>query len=671
MVEEDFESRHRSLLLGLQAGVVAIERASGAVKLDEVARSLLGTDRPELSRDALIELIDVEYRSETIDELSLAAEEDPPRDVYLPIAGRGGTRWLRLRCETEGRPVRAPLRSGTLLDVTLHEHDRRALARQLRHNETFARLAARLLQASSVDACVEAIREEAAPPLSLDFSSVELFADGDESLRAETERLADEHGPVAYFPDLRAVDGPKLRHATSEPRLRTFITAPIMIDGALVGAMSVGSLETPRHLVDDDIAFFGSVVALAAGAIGAQRLAESHRQMEEKLARSQKMESLGMLAGGIAHDFNNLLVGILGNASLALSSLPDDAPGRTELRNLRLAALRASDLTKQLLAYAGRAQFEVSRVDVRQVVEEMGSLLRAAIPKNVEMSYELSSEKALVLADVTQLRQVLMNLLTNASDAIGRSEGRITVSVRRADVPAWYFADALFGEAKAGATYVVITISDTGVGMSPEVRARIFDPFFTTKSSGRGLGLAAVLGILRAHQGTIKVQSELGKGTSIEILLPALTETPLDRAEPRRDTPGTLRIGSGTVLVIDDEPLVRAVAKRSLERAGFDVIIAEDGLAGVSTFAANVGKVVAVLLDSSMPRLGGLEALARIRALDPNVPVVLSSGYADQDFAAAAEHDGVKFLAKPFDPRQLVAAVVAAVEPPPSSSRPR
>ncbi len=664
----ELESRRRSALAALPAGLITVD-GTGTIHLDDVARTLVGVDVPSLTPSELTELLDPAHKADTLLQLERAAHESPPRDVYLPIVAFEGTRWLRLRwADVHGTGER----EGTLLDVTLHEQDRRALARQLRHNESFARLAARLLAASSIDASLEAVAAEVGPPLDLAFTRALLF-DDDAPARAELEQMLAAAGEVVHIHDVFASALAPVALVGSAPPVRTFLAAPILIDGMVSGAVVAGSHDEPRFLEDDDLAFFASVVALASGALAAQKLGVRHRKIESKLAQSQKLESLGVLAGGIAHDFNNLLVGILGNAGLVLSALPADAPGRAELRALRLAALRASDLTKQLLAYAGRAPFEVARVDMRRLVGEMGTLLSAAIPKNVAIEYDFNDVPMLVSADPTQLRQVMMNLLTNASDAIGQTEGTVRVSVRHATVDAAYFSDALFGEARTPGSYVIINVTDSGAGMPPDVRARIFDPFFTTKASGRGLGLAAVLGILRAHKSAVKVLSEPGRGTTFEIAIPALEEESarLDLGGDGKDAPDTPLVQqSGTVLVIDDEPVVRTVAKRALERAGFEVVMAEDGIEGVATYAENRDRIVAVLLDSSMPRMGGLEALGKIREIDPKVPVVLSSGYSAQDLSGATASAHVRFLPKPFDPKQLVGAIVAAIAPPPSSPRP-
>ena len=651
----DSEASIRRALSRLRAGAVTHDVANRTLLLDAASAALLDLEEGPLGEDRLAELVAPEHREELVSQLALARSDTPPREIYFAIRSHASTRWL---CLVEGAPDAAGRREATLVDVTAHENDRRALFRQLRHNETFARLAAQLLEASSLDACLAATQAEIAGPLGLDVAVVESFEEGSDA-QLQAERFARRWGEVAHFPDARTLRDEPLREALAVPRLRTLLTAPIVVDGVLLGAVSAGSLDHVRMLVEDDLAFFGSVIALVSGAVAAKRLAAANREMEAKLAQSQKMESLGMLAGGVAHDFNNLLVGILGNASLALLELPDDSPVREELKNLRLAALRASDLTRQLLAYAGRGPLSVKRVDVRQVLDEMRALLGAAIPKNVTVAYELEEGPVLVDGDVTQLRQVFMNLITNASDAIGKSEGLISVSAKRQRLPMSHFSDAIVPDAPPSDAYVVVTVSDTGCGMPPEVRSRIFDPFFTTKPTGRGLGLAAVLGILRTHHGTVRVETTPGRGTTFEVIFPALEGVHHPSSMSGRSEAPTSGSGCGKVLVIDDEPVVRTVAQRALERAGFEVLVAEDGVEGVAAFRAHAHDLICILLDSAMPRMSGSEALSKIRELDRDIPVVVSSGYAKEDFVVHDER--VAFLPKPFDPPKLVASIMDAV----------
>jgi PAS domain S-box-containing protein len=380
------------------------------------------------------------------------------------------------------------------------------------------------------------------------------------------------------------------------------------------------------------------------------------RELELRLQQAQKLESLGVLAGGIAHDFNNLLVGVLGNAGLALMDLPLDSVARADLETIETAAVRASELTKQLLAYAGKGRFVIGEIELGPLVAEMGSLLTASIPRDVVLQYQLMPDLPTIEGDATQLRQVVMNLITNAAEAIRdmpSCAGVITVSTGVVHADRAYLAATLLDESLEPGEYVTLEVADTGAGMSPETRSKIFDPFFSTKFTGRGLGLAAVLGIMRAHKGAIRVDSELGRGTTFKVMLPAFRGA----APPvrRTSTPEREWRGSGKILVVDDEPMVRKVASRILESAGLQVLTAGDGIDALEVFSAHRDEIRAVLLDVTMPRMGGEETFRRLRLLAPDVRVLLSSGYSEDEATSRFAGAGLAgFIGKPFSPQALL-----------------
>lgn len=377
------------------------------------------------------------------------------------------------------------------------------------------------------------------------------------------------------------------------------------------------------------------------------------RRLEEKLLQAQKLESLGVLAGGIAHDFNNLLVGALGNAGLALMELPPESPVRPLIEEIQKATVRAADLTRQLLSYSGKGRFVLAHLDLARVVDEMSQLLGSVITERVAIRYELARDLPPVEADAAQIRQVLMNLVTNASDAIGDRPGVITVSTSVVEADAAYLADTFVDDGLAPGRFVCLEVADTGAGMTAETVAKIFDLFYTTKFVGRGLGLAAVLGILRSHKGAIKVSSEPSRGTTFTVLLPACVaavEAPAPVAAAPRSK------ARGVVLVVDDEEGVRNVARRIFEREGFRVLLASDGAEGVEVFRAHHQDVCAVLLDVTMPRMGGEAAFAEMRRIRGDVRVLLTSGYSEQEATARfAGHGLAGFVEKPFHPQGLVA----------------
>lgn len=392
-----------------------------------------------------------------------------------------------------------------------------------------------------------------------------------------------------------------------------------------------------------------------------RRTEDEKRMLDIQIQHSQKLESLGVLAGGIAHDFNNLLMGILGNAGLALMELPPESPVRRTIERLETAALRAAELTNQLLAYSGRGKFIVEPLNINLLIEEMANLLQAAIPKNIVLRLDLAHELDQIEGDATQLRQIVMNLIMNASEAIGDRSGVITLATGMTFVDKAYLSGTFIDEDLPEALYSYIEVSDTGYGMDERVRARIFDPFFTTKFTGRGLGLAAVLGIVRGHKGTVKVYSEPGRGSSFKILLPVIGRNQSDQP---LDGEADL-IGSGsTVLVVDDEETVRTVARLSLEKCGFQVLSAVDGREGVRVFRENADSIELVLLDMTMPHMNGEEAFGEMRRIKPDVKVILSSGYNEMDAAGRFAGKGLAgFIQKPYRPVDLIARVRAAISP--------
>ncbi len=403
-----------------------------------------------------------------------------------------------------------------------------------------------------------------------------------------------------------------------------------------------------------------------------QRAQEEQRRLERQFQQAQKLDSLGVLAGGIAHDFNNLLVGILGNAGLALADVAANSPLRPTLESIETAALRAADLTRQMLAYSGRGRFVVGPVDLSALVREMSSLLQSVISKKAEVHIDCPAGLPPVEGDATQMRQVVMNLITNASDALGERSGSITLHTgmvhrTRAALAATFVDDQL-----PEGDYAALEVTDTGSGMNAETRSRIFDPFFTTKFTGRGLGMAAVLGIVRGHHGAIDVRSEEGRGTTVTVVFPTMARAASAAAAAAAATPGAPRgdagwRGKGTVLLADDDDGVVAVTRRVLQSAGLSVVVARDGEEAVQLFRAQADVISLVLLDLTMPRASGEEALRRIREIRGGVKVIMMSGYTEQDATShLSTSDIVAFIQKPFRPSDVLNAVRGALEAPAS-----
>jgi two-component system cell cycle sensor histidine kinase/response regulator CckA len=421
--------------------------------------------------------------------------------------------------------------------------------------------------------------------------------------------------------------------------------------------ISDGSIE----ILDDDGKSVGSIGLLQD--IDDRKRAEEERarhELEVKLLRSQRLESLGILAGGIAHDFNNLLVGILGNLSLALED-PDLRPGtRERLEQAELASGRAAELTKQMLAFSGKGRFVLESVDLSATVREVTALLDSARARKATLVYDLADDLPRIEADEAQLTQVLMNLLINAAEAIDNAEGTITVTTSVRDVPLEELAHYELSDPLAPGRYVSLDISDSGAGMDEDTLRHIFEPFFSTKFTGRGLGLAAVLGIVRGHHGAIRVTSEPGEGTTFHILFPPLS---VSTVAPPPIEPGALELPiRGRALVVDDEQAARDVAAAMLGSLGFEVTKASSGREAIALLVGVAEPFDVVLLDLTMPEVGGEDVLAELKARTIETPVVLSSGY---DAAELSERLAARriaaFLQKPYRLDQLREAIAAAV----------
>lgn len=373
---------------------------------------------------------------------------------------------------------------------------------------------------------------------------------------------------------------------------------------------------------------------------------------EAALLQAQKLESLGLLAGGVAHDFNNLLTAILGNLNLAQMNLPKASPILPYLGNIERTVLRAAALTRQMLTYSGKGKFLIQAVNLRQVVEEMMHLLAVSISKKVVLHSEIPEDLPALEGDPTQIQQIVMNLVINASEAIGDTDGTISIAAHGVMLDESFIAGHLPRQAVSPGPHVIFEVSDTGNGMSPETISRIFDPFFTTKVLGRGLGLSAMLGILQSHHAGVNIYSEIGRGTTFRIYFPA--------HESAKKTPHSLkatarrRLPTGIVLVVDDEPTIRATAGAMIESLGFKVLEAADGIEAVECYRAQGQDILLVLLDLTMPRMDGKAAFLAIRELNPLAKVILSSGYNQNEAVPLFMEDAPKyFLKKPYQYKDL------------------
>ena len=392
-----------------------------------------------------------------------------------------------------------------------------------------------------------------------------------------------------------------------------------------------------------------------------KRAEEEHLNLERQLLHAQKLESLGILAGGIAHDFNNLLTAILGNTDLALAELPPPSKVRPLVEQIQTASLRAAELTRQMLVFAGRGELTTVPVDLSVTVREMAQLLAASLSKKAELRLELTESLPSIEADPAQLRQIVMNIILNASDAIGDQPGVITVRSGHDGHDRRFASDFSVGTLPAGGDTVFLEIADTGCGIDAATLPRIFDPFFTTKFTGRGLGLAAAQGIILRHSGVLQVRSRPGAGSVFRVVFPASAgaNAPGMQAPPAAPSPLTLATerpwwGSGIILLVDDETPVRTMTTRMLAALGFDVLTAADGAEAVALFGTRSGEIRAILLDLTMPRMGGHEAFLELRRLRADVPVILCSGYDVRESAEKFSDLAFSgFLQKPYRLEEL------------------
>ena len=392
--------------------------------------------------------------------------------------------------------------------------------------------------------------------------------------------------------------------------------------------------------------------------ITARKQAEAKRlEMEKRILQVQKLESLGLMAGGIAHDFNNLLTGVIGNADLVLQdeNIGDDV--KDGLAKIILAGQQAANLCRQLLAYSGKGSFVKQKVDLRKMIKEMGAIFEVSISKKISLKYFFDKNIPAIEIDPSQLQQIIMNLIINASEAIGDRAGTISIYVTCKDCDEEYLSQGFVGNEISPGKYLILEVTDSGCGISQEKLKIIFEPFFSTKKTGRGLGLAAVKGIAQKNNGAVKIYSEPGQGTSFRILLPAVAG---DFDEIIEDDIAVKDWrGSGRALIVDDTEIARLIGKNLFEFLGFDSVLAKDGQEAVDLFCeaerSDKENISVILLDVSMPEKSGIEVFKEIRNIRKDIPIVLSSGYDEQEIVVKlGREDRVAFVPKPYDLKILV-----------------
>jgi signal transduction histidine kinase/DNA-binding response OmpR family regulator len=644
---------------------------------------------------------------------AVASDGRPPFDLAVVEAGRPGQDGLGFCQRFRGHPAG---RHATLLLVTsddrtetlqaalgagVHDYllkpvDPRTLGirlaiveqrtqaeattrRERDRAEVLLRVSRAMSEVSGWQATLQAVCDQTRLALGTSRSTVLLYRPHEKALRVEAssgspldglppsafapsplwvhERIAPISVPVVALSDIRAMSFSPNFDLMWRAGHRSIVFVRMVHEGELVGIVAAAEIGRTREFAEEDQALLGGISEIGTVAIRNARLIEERRRTEERMRNARKLESLGLLAGGIAHDFNNLLVGVLGNAGLALMELPEEAPARQAVKDIQASAQRAADLTGQMLAYSGKGRFLVEPVNLSRVVEDMTHQLSRVISNKARLELHLAPDLPVIGADGTQVGQVVMNLITNASDALGGKPGLITLTTTLVDASAEMLASTYLNEQLPPGPYVCLVISDTGIGMDEQTRARIFEPFFTTKVRGRGLGLAAVLGIVRGHRGAIDVRSEVGGGTTFRLLFPATLAGIV--ADAATAAPARYWKSTGDILLVDDEEAVRGLATRVLERSGFRVVQAASGEEALRYCAELTPALRGVLLDLTMPGLGGEATFREIRRRWPTLPVVVSSGYVPEE----GELGNVPFLAKPYRPSDLLDVFRKVLEP--------
>jgi PAS domain S-box-containing protein len=588
------------------------------------------------------------------------------------LVGGGGPSLLLIAIWLVGAPplVGAQIQAGGAWMRRDIERARDALELRVRERtEDLARANAALrAEVGERRAAEQALREQeerwrTVSELSSDISfSYRRHADGRIDVDWATDAVLEITG---YELEEMTASRPRILHPAD--RLRVLAELPLRTGGEYHTRMRIVRKDGGVRWMD---ALFrvmvepGSVRILGAArdVTEAQEAEEARRRLEHQVQESQRLESLGLLTGGIAHDFNNLLTVILGNARLALAERASGASPVRRLERMRAAAEHGAALTEQMLVYAGRGSLVRKPADLSRLVEDTLELVRASLPARCELADELLPDVWCEI-DETQIRQVVLNLATNAGEALGDALGRVTIRTGLLRADAAYLADGRGAPDAAPGDYVYLEIADDGPGIDPATQRRIFDPFFTTKLAGRGLGLAAVLGIVRGHGGLVKVESGPGRGSRFRVLFPSAGQ-PLVASGPGAHSAASPPPGrSARVLVVDDEDAVLEVAGEFLTRAGFEVETAASGREGIERFARAPQAFAAAVVDLAMPDLSGERVAEALRALRPDVPLVLASGFSPEIAASRClEISGAGFLRKPYAPDDLVRAIASALE---------
>ena len=630
-----------SHLRAARIGSFEWRRGSRVTLCSEETRRILGLETgPEISNEQLHTCVPLAHRARAEAFVRAAIATREAVEVELPVVCGGAERVVQARLEPSFESGRLAGITGTLRDVT----DARRAEEALRKSEE--RL--RAILSSLVKARVVVLGKDGAIQ--------EIYGDA---------RSASRYGLALQRPEgERALefvhpDDVERSALTVAEVFRTGESRELLQRLALpTGTFWFDACVSPLRSLSGQV----EVVLVVARDVTEQvRAEEQRRKVEARLVQSQRLESLGLLAGGIAHDFNNLLVGILGNAELALRQVAPDDPAFGRLSDMRSASLRAAGLTRQLLAYAGKTVVSPHPFDLAALVAETLPLLRASLPAGAELAVETPRQGPWICADDGQIGQVVLNLVSNAAEALGERGGEIRVRTSVVHADASLLAECLLSARPQPGEFACLEVSDDGAGIAPEDLPLIFDPFFTTKFAGRGLGLAAVLGIVRSHGGTLRVESDLGKGSTFQVLLPVASAAAAETsAFAAARTPVS---HAATLLVVDDEPMVRSTAARMLRSQGFHVVEADSAKQALDLFVAGQDEIDGALLDLTMPETDGIQLFDALRELREELPIVMMSGHSPEDaLERVAGRSHAACLPKPFGLAALVATVERVLE---------
>jgi PAS domain S-box-containing protein len=421
-------------------------------------------------------------------------------------------------------------------------------------------------------------------------------------------------------------------------------------DGSLIWCNLVGQAIDPQNMDEGAIWIIQNISER-------KQAEEERRQLEQQFHQAQKLESLGVLAGGIAHDFNNILTVIMGHCYMAREDMLSELNYKSTFKQIETAGNRATELCRQMLSYAGKSPMEQTRVNLSLLLDEVIKMLQAAIKKNVSIELNLECDVPEIKGDTGQIQQIVMNLIINAAEAIGEAHGTIKVVLTKTDLKEYQTESDTFGNTIKVGRYACLEVTDTGCGMDEETQKRVFEPFFTTKFTGRGLGMSAIHGIIKSHDGALQLTSKPGVGTTFKVYIPVPVAS--DYTVPASTATVLLEETSGTILMVEDEELLRVMGKELLDAYGFTTMTASNGSEALEIYRERGSRIDVILLDLIMPVMGGIEAYHELRKINPTIPIIICSGYGVESVDHAIKNDpNARFMHKPYKPEELRGVLV-------------